>query len=79
MGLPGLDQPVMLHSSRMDMCKLTPEQCAYRGRKWVYWYVGNQICIGSISPYYVREVLTMATGIKMITISDMALYTSSSS
>ncbi|KAJ9225469.1 hypothetical protein DTO169C6_2202 [Paecilomyces variotii] len=38
MGLPGLDQPVMLHSSRMDMCKLTPEQCAYRDRKWVYWY-----------------------------------------
>ncbi|GAD96998.1 ferric-chelate reductase [Paecilomyces variotii No. 5] len=38
MGLPGLDQPVMLHSSRMDMCKLTPEQCAYRNRKWLYWY-----------------------------------------
>ncbi|ORY67597.1 ferric reductase [Pseudomassariella vexata] len=33
-----LDQPVMLHSSRADTCKLTAEQCAYRIGYWRYWY-----------------------------------------
>ncbi|KAF7136997.1 hypothetical protein CNMCM5793_006748 [Aspergillus hiratsukae] len=37
-GLPWLDQPVMLHSSRADTCKLSPEQCAYRRGHWRYWY-----------------------------------------
>jgi len=39
MGVPWLDQPVMLHSSRADKCKLTPEQCALRSSHWLYWYV----------------------------------------
>ncbi|KAK8218391.1 ferric-chelate reductase [Phyllosticta capitalensis] len=38
MGAPWLDSPVMLHSSRMDHCKLNPEQCAYRNGFWRYWY-----------------------------------------
>lgn len=38
-GLPWLDQPVTLHSSRADTCKLTPEQCAYRRGHWRYWCV----------------------------------------
>ncbi|KAB2574469.1 Ferric reductase transmembrane component 6 [Lasiodiplodia theobromae] len=37
-GTPWLDTPVMLHSSRADTCKLTPEQCAYRSGFWRYWY-----------------------------------------
>ncbi|KAG9251872.1 putative ferric reductase transmembrane component [Emericellopsis atlantica] len=39
MSLPWLSQPVMLHSSRdPGMCMLTPEQCAYKQRYWVFWY-----------------------------------------
>lgn len=38
-GLPWLDQPVFLHSSRADSCTLTPEQCAYRRGHWRYWYL----------------------------------------
>lgn len=36
--VPWLDQPVLLHSSRADKCKLTPAQCAFRGNHWRYWY-----------------------------------------
>lgn len=35
---PWLDQPVMLHSSRKDKCKLNPSQCQYRHGHWRYWY-----------------------------------------
>ena len=39
MSLPWLSQPVTLHSSRdPGMCMLTPEQCAYKQRYWVFWY-----------------------------------------
>lgn len=37
-GTPWLDQPVMLHSSRADKCKLTDAQCRYRNYSWRYWY-----------------------------------------
>lgn len=40
-GVPWLDQPVMLHSSRKDDCTLTAAQCAYRNAHWRYWYVWN--------------------------------------
>ncbi|PWY66840.1 hypothetical protein BO94DRAFT_330991 [Aspergillus sclerotioniger CBS 115572] len=43
MGLPWLDQPVMLHSSRADDCTLTPEQCAYRHGHWRYWYQSDHV------------------------------------
>lgn len=37
--LPFLTQPVVMHSSRdPGMCMLTPEQCAYKTRYWVFWY-----------------------------------------
>ncbi|KAJ5698113.1 hypothetical protein N7462_000118 [Penicillium macrosclerotiorum] len=37
--LPWLDQPVMLHSNRdPGECTMTPEQCAFKSRYWVYWY-----------------------------------------
>ncbi|KAL4983276.1 ferric reductase like transmembrane component-domain-containing protein [Aspergillus falconensis] len=42
-GLPWLDSPVMLHSSRADTCKLTPEQCAYRRGHWRYWYEADHV------------------------------------
>ncbi|KJZ79977.1 hypothetical protein HIM_00691 [Hirsutella minnesotensis 3608] len=39
MSRPWLDQPVMLHSSRdAGHCMMTPEQCAYKSRYWVFWY-----------------------------------------
>ncbi|KAL0254269.1 hypothetical protein SLS55_009743 [Diplodia seriata] len=37
-GIPWLDTPVTLHSSREDSCELTPDQCAYRNGFWRYWY-----------------------------------------
>ncbi|KKY13387.1 putative ferric-chelate reductase [Diplodia seriata] len=37
-GIPWLDTPVMLHSSREDSCEMTPDQCAYRNGFWRYWY-----------------------------------------
>ncbi|KAI1084469.1 putative FRE ferric reductase-like transmembrane component [Whalleya microplaca] len=43
MGTPWLDDPVMLHSSRADTCKLTPEQCAYRRGYWRYWYEADHV------------------------------------
>ncbi|OTB15761.1 hypothetical protein K445DRAFT_317405 [Daldinia sp. EC12] len=42
-GTPWLDQPVMLHSSRADTCKLTPAQCEYRGGHWRYWYQADHV------------------------------------
>ncbi|KAI0110300.1 ferric reductase like transmembrane component-domain-containing protein [Daldinia grandis] len=42
-GTPWLDQPVMLHSSREDTCKLTPAQCEYRGGYWRYWYHADHV------------------------------------
>ncbi|KAL1998903.1 hypothetical protein VTN02DRAFT_5407 [Thermoascus thermophilus] len=41
MRLPGLDQPVMLHSSRMAMCKLPPKLCAWKSQKWRNWYTAD--------------------------------------
>ena len=38
-GVPWLDQPVLLHSSRADKCKLTAAQCAFRNDRWRHWYV----------------------------------------
>jgi hypothetical protein len=42
-GLPWLDSPVMLHSSREDTCKLTPAQCEYRHGYWRYWYQADHV------------------------------------
>ena len=42
-GLPWLDHPVKLHSSRADTCKLTAAQCAYRSGFWVYWWVTSNM------------------------------------
>ncbi|KAE8355075.1 ferric reductase like transmembrane component-domain-containing protein [Aspergillus coremiiformis] len=42
-GLPWLDMPVMFHSSRVDKCKMTPEQCAYRSGYWRYWYEADHV------------------------------------
>ncbi|KAI6083330.1 putative FRE ferric reductase-like transmembrane component [Hypoxylon rubiginosum] len=42
-GTPWLDQPVMLHSSRVATCSLTPEQCAYRNGHWRYWYEADHV------------------------------------
>jgi hypothetical protein len=37
-GAPWLDQPVMMHSSRMeDYDPLTPQQYAFATSYWVYW------------------------------------------
>lgn len=60
-GLPWLDTPVMLHSSRADTCKMTPEQCVYRSGHWRYWYVADQfrsyvlcVCVEDAENYLLR-------------------------
>ncbi|KAL4862822.1 hypothetical protein BDV12DRAFT_206971 [Aspergillus spectabilis] len=42
-GLPWLNSPIMLHSSREDECTLTAEQCAYRSGHWRYWYEADHV------------------------------------
>ncbi|KAJ5143045.1 uncharacterized protein N7515_001832 [Penicillium bovifimosum] len=42
-GTRWLDQPVMLHSSRVDHCKLTKAQCLYRNYSWRYWYEADHV------------------------------------
>ncbi|KAL4877339.1 ferric reductase like transmembrane component-domain-containing protein [Aspergillus karnatakaensis] len=42
-GLPWLNSPVLLHSSREDECSLTPEQCAFRSYRWRYWYEADHV------------------------------------
>ncbi|KAL5340854.1 ferric reductase like transmembrane component-domain-containing protein [Aspergillus crustosus] len=42
-GLPWLNSPVLLHSSREDECVLTAEQCAYRSGHWRYWYEADHV------------------------------------
>ena len=37
-GAGWLPQPVTLHSSRMSMCDLTPEQCAFKSQWGLNWY-----------------------------------------
>ncbi|KAJ5675691.1 Riboflavin synthase-like beta-barrel [Penicillium macrosclerotiorum] len=41
--VPWLDQPVLLHSSRADKCKLTDAQCHYRNGHWRYWYQADHV------------------------------------
>jgi hypothetical protein len=37
--LPWLTYPMQLHGDRdPGMCMLTPEQCAWKQRYWVFWY-----------------------------------------
>ncbi|EPE02488.1 ferric reductase transmembrane [Ophiostoma piceae UAMH 11346] len=38
-----LTSPVMLHSSRKHECTMTPEQCAFKYRRWVNWYVADLV------------------------------------
>lgn len=35
--IPWLDRPVLLHSSRKELCKLTKAQCEYRHGHWRDW------------------------------------------
>ncbi|KAI5862495.1 putative FRE ferric reductase-like transmembrane component [Durotheca rogersii] len=55
-GTPWLDQPVMLHSSRADTCKLTPEQCAYRSGYWRYWYQADYVYAQGTVYFFVATV-----------------------
>ncbi|KAJ5096141.1 hypothetical protein NUU61_005497 [Penicillium alfredii] len=55
-GTPWLDQPVMLHSSRADTCKLTKAQCAYRNSRWRYWYEADHV-YGLNTVYFMCAVI----------------------
>lgn len=55
-GLPWLDYPIMLHSSRKDTCKLTPTQCEYRQGYWRYWYRADHVC-GHATVYFMCAVI----------------------
>ncbi|KAI1102758.1 putative FRE ferric reductase-like transmembrane component [Jackrogersella minutella] len=55
-GTPWLDQPVMLHSSRADTCKLTPAQCTYRGGHWRYWYQADHVYALSTVYFFIAVI-----------------------
>ncbi|KUJ12464.1 uncharacterized protein LY89DRAFT_208058 [Mollisia scopiformis] len=56
MMLPWLDDPVMLHSSRADTCKLTAAQCEYRSGYWRYWYQADHV-YGHATVYFMCAVI----------------------
>ncbi|KAI0095543.1 putative FRE ferric reductase-like transmembrane component [Hypoxylon sp. NC0597] len=55
-GTPWLDQPVMLHSSRADTCKLSPAQCAYRMGHWRYWYEADHVYALSTVYFFIAVI-----------------------
>lgn len=59
-GLPWLDSPVTLHSSRADTCKLTPAQCEYRHGYWRYWYQADHV-YGHATVYFMCAVIAVFT------------------
>ncbi|PLB40507.1 ferric reductase family protein [Aspergillus candidus] len=61
-GLPWLDQPVRLHSSRHDTCKLRPDQCAYRAGRWRYWYEADHVYALSTIYFLCATVGVFAVG-----------------
>ncbi|OQE39342.1 hypothetical protein PENCOP_c007G02766 [Penicillium coprophilum] len=65
-GTPWLDQPVMLHSSRADKCKLTEAQCLYRNYRWRYWYQADHV-------YALSTVYFMCAVIGVFTISNLLM------
>ncbi|KAL4918668.1 ferric reductase NAD binding domain-containing protein [Aspergillus aurantiobrunneus] len=64
-GLPWINSPVMLHSSRADTCKLTPEQCAYRSGHWRYWYQADHV-------YALNTVYFMCATVGVFAIAHLA-------
>ncbi|KAJ5201776.1 uncharacterized protein N7498_006439 [Penicillium cinerascens] len=63
-GIPWLDQPVMLHSSRADKCKLTEAQCAYRNNHWRYWYQADHV-------YALNTIYFLCAVIGVFTVSNL--------
>ncbi|KAJ5503145.1 hypothetical protein N7463_006019 [Penicillium fimorum] len=63
-GTPWLDQPVMLHSSRADKCKLTEAQCLYRNYSWRYWYQADHV-------YALNTIYFICAVIGVFTISNL--------
>lgn len=57
--LPWLTSPVMLHSSRdPGECTMTPEQCAYKQRYWVFWYeADHRYSLPTIALFLVAIIL----------------------
>ncbi|EED17376.1 ferric reductase transmembrane component, putative [Talaromyces stipitatus ATCC 10500] len=68
--LPWLTSPVMLHSSRdPGECTMTPEQCAYKHRYWVFWYeADHRYSLPTVAFFLVAIMLfTMARLIRLFT------------
>ncbi|CAK7214557.1 hypothetical protein SCUCBS95973_002187 [Sporothrix curviconia] len=55
-----LTSPVQLHSSRNHTCKLTPEQCAYDGRRWVNWYLADLVYARGATYFFVAGIAVFA-------------------
>lgn len=53
-----LTSPVQLHSSRTHHCKLTPEQCAFIGRRWVNWYLADLVYARGAVYFFVATIAT---------------------
>ncbi|CAG8248226.1 unnamed protein product [Penicillium salamii] len=63
-GTPWLDQPVALHSSRLDNCTLSEAQCRYRNYSWRYWYEADHV-------YALNTVYFLCAVIGVFTIANL--------
>lgn len=57
-----LTSPVQLHSSRAHHCQLTPEQCAYNGRRWVNWYLADLVYARGAVYFFVATITVFIVG-----------------
>lgn len=72
--VPFLDQPVMLHSSRdPGECTMTPEQCAYKTRYWVFWYEADHRYALPTVAFFMVAILLFAIAHIMSQISPESL------
>ncbi|KAI5917485.1 putative FRE ferric reductase-like transmembrane component [Camillea tinctor] len=72
-GTPWLDDPVMLHSSRADSCKLTPEQCAYRSGHWRYWYEADHVFALSTVYFFIAVIGVSIVGFWCLRLAPKSL------
>ncbi|CAK7222786.1 hypothetical protein SEUCBS140593_005021 [Sporothrix eucalyptigena] len=55
-----LTSPVQFQSSRVHHCKLTPEQCAYDGRRWVNWYLADLVYARGATWFFLAGIVVFA-------------------
>ncbi|ERS96087.1 ferric-chelate reductase [Sporothrix schenckii 1099-18] len=57
-----LTSPVQLHSSRETNCTMTAEQCAYKSRRWVNWYIADLVYGRAAVYFFVATIAVFILG-----------------